>query len=167
MNKNIPLLNTSRLGLGPLSTADAVFIQELVNTEGWIRFIGERNVHSPEEAEAYIQRILDNESIRYWVARLNADSSPVGVITFIQRDYLAFPDIGFAFLPRFSGQGYAFEAANTVLQHLMNAEGLTRILATTLPDNARSIQLLRRLGFSFEQEIVQAGDRLMVFEHSA
>ena len=46
---------TERLLLRSLTLADAPFIFELVNTAGWIQFIGDRNVHNHEDAERYIQ----------------------------------------------------------------------------------------------------------------
>jgi hypothetical protein len=45
-----PPLFTERLSITSLSTTDAKFISELVNTEGWLKFIGDRKIHSPEDA---------------------------------------------------------------------------------------------------------------------
>jgi len=33
----------------------------------------------------------------------------------IKRDYLEHPDIGFAFLPEFTGKGFAFEIADATM----------------------------------------------------
>lgn len=156
--------HTSRLGLTPLGIGDASFIQELVNTEGWLRHIGNRNIHSQAEAEAYIQRILEHPDIQYWVARPMPEECPAGIITFIKRDYLDHPDIGFAFLPAFSGHGYALEAASGVLDFLTSHHGLNQILATTLPENTRSIRLLEKLGLCFEKAIEVNGETLWVYE---
>ena len=49
------LLTTDRLLIEPLVLADNNFILELVNTDGWIKFIGNRKITSPMEATAYIQ----------------------------------------------------------------------------------------------------------------
>ena len=56
---NVQFLMTDRLFIRPLTITDDNFILELVNTEGWLKFIGNRNVTSPLEAGAYIQRILE------------------------------------------------------------------------------------------------------------
>lgn len=154
--------NTARLSLNNLSISDAAFIQELVNTPGWLQFIGNRNVNCEEDAIAYIQKILDNQNVTYWVARLNESLMPIGVVTLIQRDYLEHPDIGFAFLPAYSGIGYAHEATETVIQALP-AENVN-VLAITVPENLRSIKLLQRMGFSYDKELQQDGETLLAYK---
>lgn len=154
---------TARLHLQPLSAADAAFIYELVNTEGWIKFIGDRNVISVKDANAYIQKILNNSNVTYWVVRDKNEQTPMGIITFIKREYLSYPDIGFAFLPIYCGKGYAYEAAKTILDEARAADGNVRVLATTVPDNTRSIQLLWQLGLRLEEEILHEGERLLVY----
>ena len=89
-----------------------------MNTPGWLKFIGERNVRSPEYALEYINRILHNENVAYWTVKLKPNSIPIGVITLIKRDYLPHHDIGFAFLPEYSGKGYAYEATSAVMHEL-------------------------------------------------
>ena len=144
---------TDRLLIQPITTEDESFIYELVNTEGWIRFIGDKNVHSLTDARAYIQRILDNRDILYWVVRLKENGEKIGLVTFIKRTYLEHHDIGFAFLPRYGKQGYAHEATNAVLGHLVRQQQLPFIFATTLPDNSNSILLLEKLGLVFQKEL--------------
>ena len=106
---------TDRLSLDILTNEDYEFIISLLNSKGWIEFIGDRNVHSKEEAIIYINKILHTAHFHYWVIRQKSDNIPVGIISFIKRDYLEYYDIGFALLPEFSGNGYAFEAAKEVL----------------------------------------------------
>src|SRR4051794_25146970 len=103
---------TSRLMIKPLTLEDNNFIFELVNTKGWLKFIGKRNITSLHESSAYIQRILENENIFYWVVKLRDNQHSIGIITYIKRTYLDHHDIGFAFLPKFCNKGYAYEATN-------------------------------------------------------
>ena len=70
----------------------------------------------------------------------------IGLCGLVVREGLPGPDIGFAFLPRFYGQGYAFEAASATLALARDAFALRKVLAIVSPDNARPIALLRRLG---------------------
>ncbi len=164
MEKNY---RTERLVLDMLSVADVDFIFELVNTAGWKRFIGDRNVHNSEDAKAYIEKILSNTAIHYRVVRLAENGTPVGVVTLIQRDYLEHPDIGFAFLPQYAKNGYAFEASNAVLHNVCSPGKLQTVLATTIPDNSSSIQLLKKLGFAFRNEIRTGTDTLHVYAVTA
>lgn len=156
---------TERLILSPLTLQHDEFILELVNTPGWLRFIGDRNIHNAEDAQGYINKINGNAIFKYWVVSLRAGRVPIGVVTFIKRDYLDFPDLGFAFLPGYIGAGYAFEAASIVKDHLLNEGIAERLLATTIPDNVSSIKLLSKLGFVFQQQMVINEDTLSVYQH--
>ncbi|MEN9612765.1 MAG: hypothetical protein RLZZ628_3579, partial [Bacteroidota bacterium] len=133
------------------------------NTQGWLQFIGNRNVTTLEETKTYIQKMMDNPNIHYWVVRLNESSIPIGIVTFIKRDYLEYPDIGFAFLPQFGKNGYAHEATFAILNEIKKEKAPPQILATTLKDNLRSIQLLEKLGFQFEKAIQQADAELLLY----
>jgi [ribosomal protein S5]-alanine N-acetyltransferase len=93
---------------------------------------------------------------------LRESHTPIGMCGLLKREDLPDPDIGFALLPEFRNQGFAFEAAEAVLR---DARNLQRILAITSLDNEASIDLLERLGFRFEK-IVQLspnGDQLRLF----
>lgn len=65
---------TQRLKLDPLAAGDAPFIMELVNTAGWLRFIGDRHIHSLADAMAYIRKINENPDIVYLLVRLRSGS---------------------------------------------------------------------------------------------
>jgi [ribosomal protein S5]-alanine N-acetyltransferase len=145
--------NTKRLELSLLETGDTDFIFELLNTEGWLKFIGDRHVRTHEDAQRYILKIMHNPVISYWVVKTIDERLPIGIISFIKRDYLTHHDIGFAFLPAFLHQGYAYEATGKVLNDLLLDPRYPTILATTLKDNFTSIRLLEKLGFQFDQEI--------------
>lgn len=137
--------------MAALTRDHAAFIQELLNTEGWLRFIGQRNVHSAEEAGLYIDKIDQNPAIKYWVVSVTASQQPVGIITLIRRDYLDFPDLGFAFLPESGGSGYALEASQVILNYLRDEGISAQLLAATMAENTSSIRLLNNLGFQFER----------------
>lgn len=157
------MISTGRLLITDVTLNDAGFMLELLNTEGWKRFIGDRNVNNTQEAEAYIQKIIDNPNFGYFTVRLKSGDLPIGMISMIKRDYLDHHDIGFAFLPRYHGKGYAFEAASAVLNHPSTLAAHTRILATTLKHNSSSMQLLERLGLFMDREIKVEGKELFLY----
>lgn len=158
---------TERLTLRPLAHSDNAFIIALLNSPGWIAYIGDRNIRSAADAEAYINKVNGNTGIQYWVVCLKTDASAIGLVTCIRRDYLDHPDIGFAFLPGSEGHGFAKEAASVVLHYLLHDTAFTTILATTVPENVRSIRLLEKLGLHYQREIVNEGDVLRVYAISA
>jgi RimJ/RimL family protein N-acetyltransferase len=155
--------STERLSLEKLSDNDADFILELVNTAGWLKFIGERNVKTKANALNYVQKINANANIIYWVVHLHDTHAPIGIVTLIKRDYLDYHDIGFAFLPQYARQGFAYEATNAVLQDLFFDKKYKTILASTIINNESSIQLLKKLGFSFSKELKIGNDELYLF----
>jgi ribosomal-protein-alanine N-acetyltransferase len=157
-------IQTERLILSPLTASDHKFIRELVNTEGWLQFIGDRHVHSEEDAINYIGKILSQTNLQYWVVREKQNNISAGIITFIKRDYLEHHDIGFAFLPQFFQRGYAFEATKTVLDLLKTKDNFSIILAVTKPGNLASIKLLEKLGFAESGSTTANNETLHVYK---
>ncbi|MEO1051444.1 MAG: GNAT family N-acetyltransferase [Bacteroidota bacterium] len=143
-------IETERLQIRPIDLADAVFILDLVNSEGWLKFIGDRNVTDKDDAVKYIQRILDNPNFFYSVFELKASKKPIGIVTFLHRENEKFPDIGFALLPEYEGNGYTYEAAKAYIVKIISLHQHERIIAITKPDNQKSINLLRKLGLKYQ-----------------
>ncbi|MEO6583072.1 MAG: GNAT family N-acetyltransferase [Ferruginibacter sp.] len=159
-------ISTERLLINPLNDNDGRFILELLNTDGWIKFIGQRHVNTQKAAAVYIQKILDNKDVLYWVVKIKGFNQPIGIVTYIKRAYLEYHDIGFAFLPEFSKCGYAYEATNAVLNKLKTEHKLHHILATTMPENKDAITLLEKIGLRFENEIEIDSKKLLVYGYS-
>ncbi|HKO44002.1 MAG TPA: GNAT family N-acetyltransferase [Pyrinomonadaceae bacterium] len=148
------ILQTDRLQLRRLTPADATFIFELVNEPSFIENIGDRNVRSEEDAVRYIQNgpMASYERYGYglYKVELRQTSTPIGICGPLKRETLEYPDIGFAFLPLFWGQGYALESSAAVMNYSRKVLGLDEIAAITTPTNERSIKLLEKLGFKFQ-----------------
>jgi [ribosomal protein S5]-alanine N-acetyltransferase len=159
-------VETNRLFLDLLTMEDCEFMISLVNTKQWIEFIGNSNVHSREDGIAYINKILRSKSFYYWVVRIKESMVPIGVVSFLKRDYLKSFDIGFAFLPEHTGKGYAYEATLEILRIVHSSGEYSPVLATTLPSNVSSIKLLKKLGFQFDHEVEVKGEKLHVYSNS-
>ena len=156
-------ITTNRLHIQPTSKNDTSFILELVNTKGWLQFIGDRNVHSISEANTYIDTILTTENLFYWTVQTKETKTPIGIITFLKRSQLDHFDLGFAFLPEYGKKGYAYEASKAVLQFVRKQLEQQAVLAVTLPFNLSSIQLLKKLDFRFLKEIDRGNENLQVY----
>ncbi len=158
------IVETARLRLRPLEIGDASFMLKLLNSEGWIRFIGDRNVHSVVESTIYIQGILSLPVIRYYVME-NLDSrEAMGIISLLQREDLDYPDVGFALLPEYLKLGFAREATVAFLRELFKFNTLPVLGAITLPENRASIQLLVSIGFDYVKNIEKAREILRLYE---
>jgi ribosomal-protein-alanine N-acetyltransferase len=148
-------IQTNRLQLRPISIHDAGFMLKLINCPGFIRFIGDRNVRTMSESTQYIENMLVNPDITYWVIQLKEKETPVGVVTWVKRDYLPSPDLGYALLPDFEGNGYAFEASEAWLSYQKQPN--TATLAICQADNLASIKLLKKLQFRLDQTFEKEG----------
>ena len=144
------ILETDRLRLREFTAEDAPFILELVNEPDWLRFIGDRGIRDLDAARRYIaegpRTMQARLGFSLWCVEARADGTPLGMCGLIKRDNLEHVDLGFAFLARYRGRGYAREAAAAVLAHARGL-GLGRLAAITDPMNVRSIRLLEALGF--------------------
>lgn len=145
------LFQSTNLNLCRFTVDDAAFIFELLNTPTWKQFIGDRNINTQQDAANYIINGPQNLYNRYgygpWVVSLNDTSEPIGMCGLFKRDYLDKPDLGFAFLPEFAGQGFAYEAAKSSIQYVKDTYKLDKLYATTTDTNVRSQRLLETCGF--------------------
>jgi RimJ/RimL family protein N-acetyltransferase len=167
------VLETDRLSLRWLSNDDAAFILTLLNEPSWLQFIGDKNVHSLDDARAYITKgpvdMYRRLGFGLYLVELKQGGIPVGLCGLIKRDTLKDVDLGFALLPGFWGQGYAQEAASAVMEYGRKVLGLDRLVAITTPNNQSSIRLLERVGFHFEQmvKLSEEGEVLKLFAHQS
>jgi RimJ/RimL family protein N-acetyltransferase len=157
MTPVIEPLVTERLQLREFTTADAPFVLEILNDPAFLANIGDRGVRTRADAESYV---LNGPGASYrrhgfglYVVERRADGRPIGICGLVRRDTLPDVDIGFAFLPGYRSQGYAYEAARAVVDEARDRVGLRRLVAIVKPGNAPSARLLVKLGLKFERMI--------------
>ncbi len=147
------VLETDRLVLREVAAADAPFVLELLNTSGFIANIGDRGVRTEAEARDYIEtRIIGSyreHGFGMWLVVQKSGEVAVGLAGLVRREGLDVPDVGYAFLPKAWGLGYAQEAAAAVLNHARTALGYTELAAITSPENYASMAVLRKIGFTY------------------
>src|SRR5512133_2625949 len=150
-------LDTARLHLRPLAADDAPFILELLNEPSWLRFIGDRGVRTLGDARRYIAEgpgaMYERHGVGLLLVESKSDGDRLGICGLIRREALPDVDIGFAFVPRHWGKGFAFEAAKAVLEHGRRDLGLARIVAITSLANESSIRLLAKVRMVYERTI--------------
>jgi RimJ/RimL family protein N-acetyltransferase len=168
------ILETERLILREIVEQDAEFIYDLVNQPSFVKYIGNRNVHSVETAREFIEnryrQSYREHGFGLYAVELKENNTPIGICGFVRRDTLPDADIGFAFLPQFERKGYAFESADAVMKYGRDVLKLAKVLAITTQNNEASGKLLEKLGFKFENLIKQPNDetelKLFSFENS-
>lgn len=148
------ILETDRLTLRQLDSDDAPFVLKLVNEPSWLKYIGDKGVRTLEDAENYIRTgpadMYRRLGFGLWLTELTNSQEPIGICGLLKRDTLDDVDIGFALLPGFWKQGYAFEAAGATLEYARDTLGLARVVAITTRNNAASCALLEKLEFHLQ-----------------
>ena len=151
------LFETERLLIRRLTVEDAAFIVTLLNDPAFLQYIGDRGVRTTADAQTYLLNgplgSYAKHGFGLFLVSLKAGEIPIGICGLLKRDVLDDVDIGFAFLPPYVGQGYAFEAASATLDYGRSAHGLKRIVAVTSPNNASSIRLIEKLGLRYEKMV--------------
>lgn len=147
------IIETKRLRLREFTLDDTAFIVELLNSPGWLQYIGDRNVRTEVQAKHYLingpMKSYTDYGYGLSLVEKKDDGKAIGMCGILHRDTLDSPDIGFAFLPDFIGKGYAYEIASATIAYAKNQLGLAKIAAITVPDNVKSIRLLEKIGLTY------------------
>lgn len=166
MQNRDSILETERTVVNRITLDDAAFFVELLNSKGYLNYIGDRGVSDLASSRRYIRNKLlssyAEHDFGYYLVNLKSGIAPIGICGFLKKPILDNPDFGFAFLPAYGNQGLGYESAVAVFQYGIDKFEFSVIDALTREDNARSISLLSKLGFrrvgtsnSFPEEEVQ------------
>jgi [ribosomal protein S5]-alanine N-acetyltransferase len=164
---NMINLKTPRLTICELTLDDDAFILQLLNTPSWLRYIGDRNVKDLPAARNYLLNgpMKSYRDFGFGLYKMVYNDTPIGMCGFLKRPTLAYVDIGFAVLPEYAGNGFAYEAGKAVMDYGRDVLKLTTVAAIAMDDNAASIRVLGKLGLGYIKRItLNPGDReLMLF----
>lgn len=151
------VIETERLIIRKFTVDDAAFMLALLNTPDWLRFIGDRNVRTLEQAEQYLRNGYIKSYVDYgfgfYVVVIKETQESIGICGIVKREGLEDVDIGFAFFQQFMGKGYGYESASAVLNYALNDLKIKRIVAIVNPENVVSIALIKKIGLQFEKMI--------------
>ena len=166
------ITETTRLRIREMDSAlDAEFVFALLNSPKFLKYIGDRNVRSVEQAADFIdtryRQSYRDHGYGLFTVELH-DGTYLGMCGFVKRPNLDHADLGFAFLPEHERQGYGFESATAMLDHGRTKLNFSIIKAITSLDNEASIALLEKLGFTFEDLIDSPeGEKLRLFTYGS
>jgi RimJ/RimL family protein N-acetyltransferase len=151
--KKLTKLETERLILTPMKMEDADLILKLYNAPNFIKFIGDRNIKTIQDAENYIKNkfLPQIERLGYgnYLITTKVDQKKIGGVGIFEREGLEVQDIGFSFLPEFEGKGFGFEAASKLLETAFENFNLKNIAAITSKENIASQKLIEKLGLKY------------------
>ena len=156
------LIETERLQLREYTLEDAPFSFALMNSESWLRNIGDRKITSLELAKDYIKKkylpSYTENGFGAYVVILKDTGKTIGACGLYKRPNLDHPDVGFAFLPEYLSQGFGYESANAVMHYAKNTLNLTTIFGITIEENVASRKLLEKIGLRQIDTMVMEGE---------
>jgi len=163
------ILETERLLLREFEEEDAGFIFRLLNSPGWLKFIGPRGIQTEENAKDYINSKLRKAyaelGFGFYLIELKSSGESAGMCGLVKREGLDDVDVGFALLPEYEGMGYAYDAAAAIVEYAGKTLHIKTLSAITIPGNKSSIRLLEKIGLRFSKMIRIPNDpeELMLF----
>ena len=148
----MPVLETARLSVTPFTPA----LVEAALT-GRMRLGRALDVRVPDNWLQDDEEILPviAEMLRFdpaytrwgwWLVLHRAERTLIGEVSVRElRDGTGTVEIGYGVVPAYQGQGYATEAAGTVLEWALGQPGVARVVACCLRDNLASRRVLEKL----------------------
>ena len=137
--------------LSELSQADAPWIYELMNDPAYIENIGDRGIASIKEAKDYLINgpiaSYRQHGFGLWKAVLRGSNAPIGICGLLQREYLDYPDIGYATLSDFRGRGLTYLAVQLTITYFREHIFSEKLYGLTKLGNRASQNLLTTAGF--------------------
>lgn len=127
------------------------------------KYTGDPLVNSMEEMEQAIQsRIIDYKKYGYgrWATYLKSEMQFIGWSGLAYLPEFDEIDIGYRFLPKFWGMGYATEASHGILEYGFDTLELKSIIAIAMKENKASIRVMEKIGMEFDKfaPYIQGGE---------
>lgn len=147
------MLETSRLIIRPALLEDAPNLFMLNSDPEVIRYTGDSNFANINEAESLIRDRMFNQFQKFKMSRFTVqlkDGTYLGWCGLKYHPETDEVDLGYRFMKRFWGQGFATESSKACLDYGFKNLNLSRIIAKAMPENIGSIKVLQKLGMTFK-----------------
>ena len=157
-----PLLQTPRLVLREIVADDVPALFAIHGDPERMRWFGADPLPDPAAAQKLVAtfagwRELPNPGTRWAIERRNEPGLVGTCGLFAWNRSWRKCAIGYELAANVEGKGYMREALAEIIAWGWSAMGLNRIEAQVHPENASSVALLERLGFSLEGRLRQVG----------
>jgi ribosomal-protein-alanine N-acetyltransferase len=151
------ILRTPRLILREFEETDFESLFSLDTDADVMKYINFGVPRSDEEIKDNLQKYIDYYSIcpglGYFAAVTYANEF-LGLTALKHLDYTDEIEIGYRFLKKYWGKGYASEASGALMNYGFNKKNLERIVAVTMHENSASKRIMEKLGMHYEKDAV-------------
>lgn len=132
------------------------------------KYTGDGGVVNLKEIERRISEDVMGDYRKYGFGRmaveLKAKSSFIGFCGLKYLPELDEVDIGYRFTREYWGHGFATEAGKAILKYGFEKFKFDRIIGLVLPGNSTSINVLDKLGFEYEKNILYLGHSAVQYQ---
>jgi RimJ/RimL family protein N-acetyltransferase len=154
------VIETDRLLLRKFTEDDAPLLYELNLDPEVIRY-----THDPivdvEHAKKVLNEVILPQYVLYnhgrWAVQLKPNLEFIGWCGLKYLSETNEVDLGYRFMKKFWGKGYATEAALACTEYGFHRLNLQRIVGRALPGNLASIKVLEKCGMKFLREEIMQG----------
>jgi RimJ/RimL family protein N-acetyltransferase len=146
------MLETDRLFLRPQTYDDIPNLIVLNSDPEVVRYTGEGALANAQEARVQFEERIMTQWQKYKMGRFSVALKDgtflgwCGLKYHLETDEV---DLGYRFMKKFWGKGYATEASRASLIYGFETLKIERIIAKAMPDNKNSIKVLLKLGMTF------------------
>ncbi len=146
------MLETDRLILRLQSYDDAPSLVEMNAEPEVIRYTGDHSLGSIQEARKLLEERVFPQWEKYKMGRFTVTLKDgtylgwCGLRYFPESDEV---DLGYRFMKKHWGKGYATESSRAVLEYGFKTLKRTRIIAKAMPENKDSLKVMQKLGMTF------------------
>lgn len=148
----LPVMETERLVLRALRVEDAEALHPMYSDVDANYFGSHPATATLDETRASLEKRVANTDWRGWAITLKGDDTAIGNVASYEKRQGKVTEIGYMLSRAYWGRGIATEAVAGMID-LLFAEGQRRVIADTDPDNAPSIAVVTRLGFTLEARL--------------
>lgn len=146
------IAQTDRLILRLQNFGDAPSLVELHSDREVVRYTGDAPLSNVAEARALLEEKVFPQWKRYKMGRFAVtltDGTFLGWCGLKYHPETDEVDLGYRFMKKYWGQGYATESSRASLDYGFQHLKLGRIIAKAMPENTDSIKVMQKLGMTF------------------
>ncbi|AWI26023.1 GNAT family N-acetyltransferase [Flavobacterium pallidum] len=164
-------IETPRLFMREIVVADAPAMFELDSDPEVNRYLGNRPVTSLEQVYGIIDFIraqYAENGIGRWAVILKETNEFIGwsglKLDKDKNGYGQFYDLGYRFIPKFWGKGFATESAKAFVAYGFNEMNIDKICGHTMIGNVNSGKVLQKAGLRFTNTFEEDGETCNWYE---
>ncbi len=150
---DVPVLQTERLRLRPLTLEDAPALFPMVSDPETMRFMPDLPHENPVVTRYRLTEEMSLAGARHWAVCRRDSNEPLGIVNYLGQTPI--PGMGYILRRDQWGQGLATEACRAALAYGFDAVGFDRVELWINQHNHASMRVAQKLGFRLKSRLAQ------------